>query len=132
MFSRQLASSSPLEQCGVKSHTLLSSTHSPSPHWNHDGGQRGGGGALLSANTHVHNKTLVQVMGRHHSGIRGSYSWRRSLIGAIDVQVDSCQVILIIKRRSEEIRIDYYKWAQRGVSTFVVLREIRLNCAVMY
>lgn len=44
---RQLASSSPEEQCGVKSHTLLSSIHSPSSHTNHKGGQAGGEDTLL-------------------------------------------------------------------------------------
>lgn len=57
---RQLASSSPEEQCGVKSHTLLSSIHSPSSHTNHKGGQAGGEDTLLPIRGPV-NTTLVHL-----------------------------------------------------------------------
>lgn len=45
---RQPASSSPWRQCGVKSHTRLSSMHSPSPQANRESGHGDGGAEPIS------------------------------------------------------------------------------------
>lgn len=102
-FLQQLASSSPWGQCGVKSHTLLSSMQSPLPQSNNEGGQTGGGGTLLSV-TGIKNERLIQSIMSHVSPDTKSY-----------------QVIISLKNKNKKNNIDELSYGMRSVSTLVVL-----------